>query len=152
MAHDNDFEDLGYGDETRRNGDYVGLPHDQDAGTTSAADEGEAVAIDGSGNIKQAEDGDNIVGVLYTYQYYHDADTGSTIDQDRDATVKTQGTVKAKVASSVEAGNSLNTDTDGSSDAGVFSEVNGSADGPFVALQDATEDADENYYAEVLLR
>lgn len=152
MAHDNDFEDLGYGDETRRNGDYVGLPHDEASGGTSAADEGEAVAVDGSGNIKQAEDGDNIVGVLYTYQYFHEANAGDAIDQDREATVKTQGTVKAKVASTVSAGDSLNTDTAGASNAGVFSEVNGSADGPFVALQDATEDADGNYYAEVLLR
>lgn len=151
-----DFGDLSYGDETRRNGDYVGLPHDQDSGGTSDVLVGQAVSVDGSGNIKQMENGDTFVGVLQNYQRFGDsggrADPG-TIDQDRDATVKTQGTAKVEVASDVVAGEALGVGSGGT--AGVLD--NGDApEDSLVALSDAIQDDRPDgttaYYAEVLIR
>lgn len=122
------FEDLSPGDETRRNGDYVGLPH-------NGADivEGEFVDL-GSDGIEAvtAPESDDIVGVLYTYQYFHDADGGEKVDQERDATVKTSGTVKADVSGITDAG------------AGDVLGANGEA----VILSEPDDDG----YAEVLLR
>jgi hypothetical protein len=155
-----DFDDLDYGDETRRNGDYVGLPHDQDqsngsSDATNDVAEGMAVTVDAQGNIAAAEDGENVVGVLYTYQYYEDGQTGESIDQDRNATVKTQGTVKAYVASDTAAGEALAPDST-NEDAGVLANTNGSANtSNIVALSDAKQqdvDGTTRYYAEVLLR
>lgn len=146
-------EDVDPGDETHRYGDRVPLPHDEESGGVNAPEPGEAVALDGNGNIKQAEQGDNIVGVLKTYPYYGDSQNRQ-IDQDQPATVKLQGSLKANVKAGVTAGTEL----------GAPDEANGAAKGElgpasdtntegqhFVALGDAfTEDGDE--YAEVMLR
>lgn len=150
-----DFEDLDFGDETRRNGDYVGLPHDQASGGANDVKEGQPVAIDPNGNIKKAEDGDTIVGVLYTYQYYGE---DNSIRQDREATVKTQGTVKAEVTQDASAGDSLaapntgGTATGTAESAGMFGIEDADDSYPFVALTDpADPDGDGRYYSEVLL-
>lgn len=155
MAYDVDYDDLSYGDETRRNGDYVSLPHDEE---NDDVDEGAAVSFDGT-HLQAAADGDALVGVLYTYQYAGDSGGApqpeSNIRQDRNATVKTSGTVKARVASDVSAGDALEpgVDTDGE-----FHTVDSASAevANAVALSDAREqddaDGDTTYYAEVLLR
>jgi hypothetical protein len=95
------------GDETRRNGDYVGLDHPVTeerpaGGPTPAA--GELVVLnqgDGStGEIAQAPadlDEANVAGVLYTYQHFGETEEGlqDKIRTERDATVKTHGAVVA---------------------------------------------------------
>jgi len=96
------YEGLNAGDETRRNGDYVGVSHDE---TNDNVDEGELVTINSSGVLKAAG-GDtsavDVAGVLYTYQYAGDSggapQPDSNIVQDRDATVKTSGTVIADLS------------------------------------------------------
>jgi hypothetical protein len=89
------FDGLDAGDETRHNGDYVGVSHDE---ANDGVAEGELVTVNSSGVLKAAG-GDtssvDVAGVLYTYQYYEDNETGTTVRQDRDATVKTSGTVIA---------------------------------------------------------
>lgn len=106
------YEGLNAGDETRRNGDYVGLPHDE---ATDEIDEGELVTHDGT-DISPVSDvsdtGSDIFGVLYTYQYSGDSggapQPDSNIEQDSDATVKVSGTVVADLSSfSVSAGDAL---------------------------------------------
>lgn len=95
------YEGLNPGDETRRNGDYVGLPHNEDA--NGGPEEGDPVTLNASGNVVTVtEDGatgtilESVFGVLYTYQYAGDSggapQPDSNIVQDRDATVKTSGT------------------------------------------------------------
>lgn len=91
------FEGLNPGDETRRNGDYIGLPHDE---ATDGVEEGELVTFNGTKITAAAVDGaaggDSVFGVLYTYQYAGDSggapQPDSNVVQDRDATVKTSGT------------------------------------------------------------
>lgn len=160
MAQKN-FDDLNYGDETRRHGDYVGLPHDQDqsetgSGSNNDVREGEAVAVDSNGNIAKADiDGAGAaIGVLYTYQYFQNE--GQQVDQDRDATVKTQGTVKARVGSGVSAGDHLAAPaTATSGTAGVLDASSSTEDSNFVALSDARQqdlpDGTTSHYAEVLI-
>jgi len=167
-SKDTQYSDLGYGDETRKRGDYVGLPHDQDESNGSSTAEndvkpGQAVSIDAQGNIKQAEDGENIVGVLVDYQRFGDSggpDDPGSIKQDENATVKVGGTVKAEVAGAdssapaVEAGDLLGIDTDDGT-AGVL-DGEASPETDFVALSGAVEDerydGTQAYYAEVRLR
>lgn len=154
MAYDVNYDDLDYGDETRTHGDYVGLPHDED---TDGVPEGQAVSFDGT-TIVAASAGEPVVGVLYTYQYYTDNTGGETVDQGRNATVKTSGTVKAEVESTVAAGDALEA---GVTTAGVFdtSDATDSEQANFIALSDARQQDNDNpnggtgeYYAEVLIR
>jgi len=95
---------LDAGDETRHHGDYVGFPHpvpdetNIDDISSNGPVEGELVTHDGtdiasvtfdsSGNVVE-----DILGVLYTYQYYGDSQYGPFVRGDRDATVKLDGTV-----------------------------------------------------------
>jgi len=153
MALAPNFDDISYGDETRTNGDYVGLPHDE---ATDGVKEGQAVALDGT-DIAAAAAGDPVVGVLYTYQYYGDSGGPSdpgTVDQDGPATVKTSGTVKAEVESTVAAGDALEA---GVSTAGVFdtTDATDAEMANYVALTDAKQDdrpdGSTAYYAEVLI-
>lgn len=92
------------GDETRRNGDYVGLPHTTDEDGSNGPDEGELVTFDGT-TISTAAvpgdgTGDELFGVLYTYQYFGDTQAGRDpkLRTDRNATVKTSGTVVVDVS------------------------------------------------------
>lgn len=148
--------DVDPGDETRRYGDHVGLPHDQDSGGTNDVAEGEVVAVDGSGNIAQADaNGDgSAIGVLQEYQYYGDSSgSGPQIKQDRDALVGLQGTYRVRVDSAVVAGDYLTTpDTSATGTAGVLDSDNADDSSNFVALTDAVDDGSGNYYAEVLVR
>lgn len=154
-----DFDDLSYGDETRRHGDYIGVPHDFASGGTSAPLEGQAVSIDGSGNIKKYENGEVFLGVLHTYNYYYDPSSGPTVDPDKDATVKVSGTVKAEVSNDtgnsldVAPGDALGVDTTNGV-AGVLDSGSEALD--VVALmattQDDRPDGTTAYYADVLLR
>ncbi len=91
------FDGLDAGDETRRNGDYVGLPHTTNADGSGGPSEGELVLYDGSTISAASADptGETIAGVLYTYQYYGE---DNQIRTDRDATVKTSGTVIADLS------------------------------------------------------
>jgi len=96
------YEGLNPGDETRRNGDYVGLPHDY--ASNDGPDVGELVTHNGS-NVVAAADSDGsfddpIVGLAYTYQYAGDSggapQPDSNIVQSRALTVKTSGTAVAE--------------------------------------------------------
>ena len=104
------FDGLNVGDETRRHGDYVGLPHGETDGTSvgsvSGPDRGVPVVYDGGNDELVAYDADAssglssgqgpIAGVLYAFDVYGDSsNAGPYIDGDSDATVKTSGTVLA---------------------------------------------------------
>jgi len=157
-----EFNDLSFGDETRRNGDYVSVPVDSE--TDPAPQEGDAVGID-DGVLVRADAADEAIGVLYTYQYFEEASAGEQIDYDRDATVKVGGTVKAEVVAegdgAVEAGDPL-TIADG---AFTSEGADGLDSANYVAISDAEEqvggprnesqhidDRDGDHFAEVLLR
>jgi hypothetical protein len=149
------LEDVDPGDETHRYGDYVYLSHDEQAGGTSAPEEGDAVSLDGSGNLKQAEQGDDVVGVLYTYPYYGDSSgSGPQIDQNQPATVKVQGSVKARVDPGVTPGDALGAPDEAAEaekgELGLASDTNGSDQGFRALSGTVTEDGQE--YADVLLR
>lgn len=135
------YGDLSYGDETRRNGDYVSLPHDEANNTVK---EGEAVTVNSSGDIIRATNGDTVVGVLYELPRSGDSGGPSDpapVEQDSEATVKVAGTVKAVVESTVEAGEPLG--IGGTS--GVFADPDDGTATPgptanFIALSGANED------------
>lgn len=97
------YEGLNVGDETRRHGDYIGLPHGVTDGKAVAdlgtLDRGVPVVYDGSAITEATADGDTIVGVLYAFDVYGDStNAGPYVDGDSDATVKTSGTVKADLS------------------------------------------------------
>jgi hypothetical protein len=147
------FGDLSYGDETRRNGDYVGLPHDEASNTVKT---GEAVRVNGSGNIVRADATGDAVGILSNFERSGDSGGPSDpapIDQDQDANVKVGGVVKAVVESDVSAGEYL---TPGNSTDGVLDNNAPDTESRFLALTDAVEDdrADGTTvnYAEVLIQ
>jgi hypothetical protein len=153
MALAPNFDDLTYGDETRRFGDYVGLPHDE---ADDGVPVGQAVHLDGTDIAAATGSSDPVVGVLYTYRYTGDsggpADPGD-VQQDAPATVKTKGTVKAEVESGVSAGDGLEA---GTSTNGVFDTAGSQAnDHRAVALSDAKKDDRPDgttaHYADVLL-
>lgn len=155
MAYDVDFDDLDYGDETRERGDYVALPHDE---ANDSIPEGHAVTFDGTHIQNCTADTDALVGVLQHYDYYDDAVSGSnTVDQDSDAIVKTSGVVKARVESTVSAGDAL---VGGTTTNGVFDTLTTETQAASaVALSDARQQDNDvpnggtgEYYAEVLLR
>jgi hypothetical protein len=137
------FGGLNVGDETRRHGDYVGLPHTVSDGTAVAdlgsLDRGVPVNLDGSGNLQAASSGGSVVGVLYAFDVYGDSSRdGPYVDGDSDATVKTSGTVIADVASMVSSGISAG-------------DVLG-ANGELVVLEVLESDGGSTEIAEVLLR
>ena len=154
-----EFNDLTFGDETRRNGDYVAFPvssHEDEP------DEGDVVALDDDGNLVKADD-DNIIGVLYTYQYYEEANGGPTRDYDRDATVKVGGTVKAAVAEAVDAGDFLEAsdgtfeaieegDVTGNENYQAYSDAEQQVGGPRNESQHVDPEREDDYFAEVRLR
>ena len=168
-----EFNDLTFGDETRRNGDYVPFPVSE--AESGGLSEGDVVAVDGeTGNLVPAADGDAIVGVLYTFQYFEQANAGEQIDYELDATVKVGGTVKAHVAQDVSAGDTLaaglpedepesgDPDTTGvfeigDADANVanyqaLSDAEQQVGGPRPESQHSEPDRDGDYFAEVRLR
>lgn len=159
-SKDTQFSDLGYGDETRRFGDYVGLPHDQDSGGVNDVLPGQVVSV-GSGVIKQAGDGtEAAIGVLSNYDRSGDSggpDDPGSIDQDQNANVKVGGVVKAEVESDVSEGEYL---VAGDETTGVLSNSAPDTESRFLALSDAVEDDrydnDGNVvttnYAEVLIQ
>lgn len=137
------FDGLNVGDETRRHGDYVGLPHTVSDGTAvgslGALDRGAPVNLDGDGNLDVAASGEAVVGVLYAFDVYGDSSRdGPYVDGDSDATVKTSGTVIADVAPMVS----------GAVSAG---DVLG-ANGELVVLEVLESDGGDTEVAEVLLR
>lgn len=109
------------GDESRRNGDYIGFPTSETndkrlsgvsvakgvPATLNADNELAAAAIDGAGG------GDNIIGVVYEYDVYggnQGSGNEELVDADSDATVKTRGAVYAdlsEIAASPSVGDSL---------------------------------------------
>ena len=125
------------GDETHRHGDYIPVES-----INSAVEPGMPVFYNSSGNVAAIDSGDGYLGVYYEHGRPQ-ADNG---------TVKTQGTVKAYVQSGTSQGDKL-----GSPDTGATTPEDGSAfgtsdDQDVIALEDAEEDDDGNYVAEVLLR
>jgi hypothetical protein len=86
------FEGLDAGDETRRHGDYIALAHDE---ANDGVAPGQVVTYDGTAVSEVTSSSSDIFGVLYTYQVFEDGETGQTIDQSKDATVKVSGSVIA---------------------------------------------------------
>lgn len=105
------LEDTDPGAETRRYGDTVGLPHSVSDGTpvdNATVQPGDAVTVDGSGNIAQAAEGDVVVGVLVNYTVYGDSNNnGPFVDGAYDATVAVNGTYKAHASGNVVVGSAL---------------------------------------------
>lgn len=98
-----DFSDLDAGDETRRHGDYVGFPHGEEDGAAvggASVAEGQPVEYDeGSDELVEADGEGPIAGVLFTYPVYGDSSNdGPYIAGDKNATVKTSGTVVADLS------------------------------------------------------
>lgn len=98
------------GDETRRNGDYLGLPHPDGEVQLSQVTipKGRPVTYDGTDVAGVAGDGTSTVaGVLYEYDVFG-GNQGSGNEQlvraDRDATVKTHGAVVADLTPYVDNG------------------------------------------------
>lgn len=157
-----EFNDLTFGDETRRNGDYVAFPVDETA--SAGLSEGDAVALGGDGYLVAAGGADaatETVGVLYTFQYFGDSTFGQEIDYDRDATVKVGGTVKAEVDQGVSAGDMLEAN-DGTFEAidspsgdenyQAYSDAEQQVGGPRNESQHVDPEREDDYFAEVRLR
>jgi hypothetical protein len=151
MAYTPDYDDLDYGDETRGEAlQTVGLPH----GSTAASDlpEGTAVTWDETNEeIIAATDGDDVIGILYTYKYYED--DGLQIRTDRNATVAVGGKVKARVHTDVVPG-AVAAGTNG--DDGELESTAATTESNFTALS-GSQSQDDRFgstaqYAEVLIR
>lgn len=147
------------GDEVRRHGDTVGVPHSESDGTlvsNAAVQPGDAVAYDGT-SISQATQGDEIFGVLVNYQVYGDSTDGHKIRGDVDATVAVRGNHKARVSGDVSAGDALGSvdDTNGTdTDNGEFgsaSLTNSNSDGLAARAVEVYTDGDGQHWAEVAL-
>lgn len=89
------------GDETRRNGDYVGLPHPNGEDTRlsdAAPAKGKVVTHDGTSvTVVTGDDSDTVAGVLYEYDVFGDS-PDPRVRADSDATVKTHGAVVADLS------------------------------------------------------
>lgn len=89
------YEDLDAGDETRRNGDYVGFAHPDGEGTaldSVTIPQGAPVTYDGTDLAESTADADDIAGILANYNVY--GDTGKE-EVKADANVKVRGEVLA---------------------------------------------------------
>jgi hypothetical protein len=114
------LEDTENGAETRRYGATVGLPHGESDGTlvsNAAVQPGDAVSLNGSGEIEQAGSSDTIVGVLVNYSVSGASHREEQIKGNTDATVAVQGTVRARSDGNLSAGDSAGV---AASDAGAF--------------------------------
>lgn len=108
------------GAETRRYGDTVGLPHGESDGTlvsNASVQPGDAVSLNGSGEIEQAGSSDTIIGVLVNYSVFGSSHREEQIKGNTDATVAVQGTVRARSDGNLSAGDSAGV---AASDAGAF--------------------------------
>lgn len=96
------------GDETRRNGDYIGLPHPNTSEVTLdnvTVPKGKVVTYDGSSIAEVAgSDNDTVAGVVYEYDVFGDSNDGPLVKPDRDATIKTRGAVVADLSAYVSNG------------------------------------------------
>jgi hypothetical protein len=163
-SKDTQFSGLGYGDETRKQGDYIGVEHDQQAGGLYDVKPGQAVSTDGSGVLKQYENGDVLLGVLSNYERSGDSGGPSDpapIDQNQDANVKVSGVAKVEVSN--DTGNTIDVANTGlelgvDSTNGVAGVLDAGDDGQAEALslsgavEDDRPDGTTAYYAEVRLR
>lgn len=155
------LQDTGAGNETRRHGHTVGVPHSEDDGTplaNAAVSPGDAVTLDGSGEIAQAGEGDDILGVLVNYSVYGDSSyDGPRIKGDTDATVAVNGTYKARVSGGVSAGDALAAiDATNGSDAdpgefGVAGLTNSNEAGLSARAVEVYTDSSGQHWAEVAL-
>jgi len=89
------------GDETRRNGDYIGLPHPNGEDTRlsgASPAKGKVVTYDGTdiGEVS-GDNSDPVTGVVYEYDVFGDS-PDPLVRGDRDATVKTRGAVVADLS------------------------------------------------------
>jgi hypothetical protein len=88
------------GDETRRNGDYIGLPHPDGEVRLSnvTLPKGKVVTYDGTdiGEVT-GDNNDPVTGVVYEYDVFGDS-PDPYVRGDRDATVKTRGAVVADLS------------------------------------------------------
>ena len=99
------------GDESRRNGDYLGLPHpngDDTKISNASPAKGVPVTYDGTDIATvTGDDSDTVAGVVHEYNVYG-GNQGSGNEQlvrgDRDATVKTRGAVIADLSAYVDNG------------------------------------------------
>lgn len=92
------FEGLDPGDETRRNGDYVGFNTPDSEGTaldSVTIDRGKPVTYDGTVLAESTADADEIAGILANHNV--SGDTGKEV-VDGTATVKMRGEVLADLS------------------------------------------------------
>jgi len=152
-------QDVSGGMEVRRNGDTVGLPHSESDGTlleNATVQPGDVVAYDGT-TISQAGEGDEIVGVLVSYEVYGASHQGEKIDSDVDANVAVRGNYKARVSGDVSAGDALGSidNTNGTdTDAGEFgsaSLANSNSLGLSARAVEVYTDGSGQHWAEVAL-
>lgn len=126
------FEGLDAGDETRRNGDYVGFPHPDADGTaldSVSIPQGVPVAYDGTVLSEVADvtgTGPDIAGILANYDVYGDTGQEKVAG---DANVKMRGEVIADL-----------TDFDGTATAGSYLD----AGNTIYVVEEV--DADDNLY------
>lgn len=87
------------GDETRRNGDYLGLPHPDGEIRLSevTVPKGKVVTYDGTVARVTGDGSKPVAGVLYEYDVFGDS-PDPLVRGDRDATVKTRGAVVADLS------------------------------------------------------
>ena len=93
------------GDETRRNGDYIGLDHPNteerpSGGPNPAVGKPVTLGTNGEVEVVTGDNVDSVVGVLYAYQRFGETVEGlpDKIRPERDATVKTHGAVIADLS------------------------------------------------------
>lgn len=92
------FEGLDSGDESRRFGDYVALPHPDSSGTaldSVTIPQGVPVTYDGTDIAESTVVGDDIVGILANYRVY--GTTGSQKVKDK-ANIKMRGEALADLS------------------------------------------------------
>jgi hypothetical protein len=102
------------GDESRRNGDYIGLDHPNteerpSGGPTPSVGKPVVLGTNGEVTAAPADGTGDIVGVLYAYQRF-----GETVEElpdkirpERDATVKTHGAVIADLSDQAGGGGTV---------------------------------------------
>ena len=108
------------GDESRRNGDYIGFPTQETSDTelsSVAVPKGVPATLDTNGELAEASldadptvTGDSVIGVVYEYDVYggnQGSNNRQLVDADADATVKTRGGVYADLSGVADDGGDL---------------------------------------------
>lgn len=134
------YYDVDPGDETRRYGDYIPAEHDE---ATHGYEPGDFVSLNDDGVLVPVDhaDANGVLGVLYTLPPLNNRNRDVySVDQDKPAGVKVQGTVLAHVDAATSQGPLTLTDS-----------AAANVDTGFYVTEEPVE-IDGEYYTEVLLR